>query len=145
MTQHNDFITNDFAKLTKLVGNQTRKVAHNTTIRYNEGLTCFEVVYHWSTVVRIWSDNSISLYNNGWTTPTTKERLNWYARLLGWTIYQENFEWFAWQFDKKAKMSELFEVVNEVEFYNGLHIGNDGELIEEEQEQAWQDAKYRMP
>lgn len=137
MTQHN-FVTNNFAELIKLVGNQTRKVANNTHIRYNEGLTCFEVVYHYSVVVRVWNDNSISLYAYGYRTPTTKERLNWFANLLGWNVYQENFNWFAWQYTEKS-------MKNEVEFYDGLHIGSDGELIEEDQEQAWQDAKYRMP
>lgn len=123
MTQHN-FVTNDFSLLTTMVGDKTRKLAHNTTIRYNEGLYCFEVVYHWSVVVRVWNDNSISLYNNGWTTPTTKERLKWFAHLLGWTIYQENFKWFAWQYTEKS-------MKNEVEFYDGLRISRDGELIEE--------------
>jgi len=55
------------------------------------------VRYHATEVVRVDPDGVIHLDTGGWTTNTTKTRMNQTANQfgLGFHVYQENFEWFV--------------------------------------------------
>ena len=66
----------------------------STTVHTQDGMT--HVVYH-STEVVAFNENNIILRTGGWTTSTTKARMNQASNQfnLGYLVFQKNFEWFV--------------------------------------------------
>ncbi len=66
-----------------------------TKIRVNEqGET--EIVYH-STAVVVFNDEKITLNDGGWSTPTTKTRMNQVSNQykLGYRVYSKDWLWYV--------------------------------------------------
>ena len=59
-----------------------------------DGSIC--VVYRGTVVVRV-SPDTVALNTGGWSTSTTKTRMNQAANqyALGYVVYQKDFEWFV--------------------------------------------------
>jgi len=67
-----------------------------TTVRVNEeGET--EVVYHQTAVVTF-DDKTITLNDGGWSTSTTKTRMNQASNQfrLGFRVYSKDWQWYAY-------------------------------------------------
>lgn len=74
---------------------QTQKVSGRaTSVFQHDGDTI--VKYHNTNVVRF-NAKTITLSTGGWKTVTTKVRMNQAANQfdLGYTVYQNNFNWFV--------------------------------------------------
>lgn len=95
-----------------LAGCDQAKLAPNTYLRhvYGSGSApgCFEIVFHRTGIVRIYEDDTYRLDTGGWTTPTTKERLN---RYVPGCVYSEGGRWY----------------VNGHPFVDGMIIDSEGE------------------
>lgn len=69
---------------------------HRTTVRNTADE--ISVVYHSTEVVNYHKEiGELKLNTGGWFTPTTKTRMNQASNEfnLGFTVYQENSEWFV--------------------------------------------------
>jgi len=68
---------------------------HKTTIK-DHGNGKISVRYHWTDVVTF-DSNTITLNHGGWTSITTKKRMNQVSDYygLGFGVYQKNFNWFV--------------------------------------------------
>ena len=90
-----------------------KKIACNTTLRRDGDV--FVIKYHNTDIITICMDGRWILRTNGWTTNTTKKRLN------DWTparVYQKNFDWF------------LYEDENHTfDFFEGLQVNECGRIV----------------
>ena len=68
-----------------------RTYANNTRILRGEG--CISVEYHETDIVTVHADGKMVLDSGGYSTVTTKERINWFLP-VGYRIYQEKWEWY---------------------------------------------------
>ena len=68
--------------------------SHKTTVFTEGGVT--KCVYH-STPVVTWSCETIVLNSGGWSTHTTKTRMNQCARQygLGYQVFQKDYAWYV--------------------------------------------------
>ena len=69
----------------------------NTFVDYNSNTDCSTVVLH-RTAIAVWDHNNeaVKLNTGGYTTNTTKSRLNAILDqvMYGARVYQKNFDWF---------------------------------------------------
>jgi len=67
---------------------------HKTTIKHEGEATAIR--YHYTDVVTF-DNNTITLNHGGWTSVTTKKRMNQVSIEygLGFRVYQKNFNWFV--------------------------------------------------
>jgi len=67
---------------------------HKTVVLYQDNN--LEVYYHDTCVVNV-SGAYITLNTGGWTTPTTKRRMNQTSEAynLGYRVYQKDFNWYV--------------------------------------------------
>lgn len=67
---------------------------HATTVSTDDNYT--RIVYHGTTVVKF-NASKIILDSGGWTTQTTKTRMNQASSQynLGFHVYQKDYEWFV--------------------------------------------------
>jgi hypothetical protein len=70
--------------------------------------------YHNTVVIRYNADGSIQLNNGGWTTPTTKKRINDFTNAR---IHQKDFVWY------------ITDSNGTKPFINGMKIDNNGEVL----------------
>lgn len=83
----------DYAYLKEWMGNRpTKKVAHNTYAQRDGDV--IHITYHMNEIATL-SSETLWISNCGWQTLTTKERLNWFTRPHGFSIWQENNNWFV--------------------------------------------------
>lgn len=66
---------------------------NNTEVRYGN-------LYLFGNKIASKIDWKIYIYDGGWQTITTKERLNWILYHFGMRIFQKNYEWFISKWDK---------------------------------------------
>ena len=93
----------DYQKLDALLGKRdSRKVGHNTYLkrRVDDGIA---IRLHETDIVSFKSDGSRMLNSNGWTTLTTRERMNRYLP-DGMRIYQDQSIWYLWDYIAKEKL-----------------------------------------
>ncbi len=66
-----------------------------------------KVIYH-STVVVKWDNETIILNTGGWSTTTTKARMNQASNQfkLGYRVYQKDYDWFVEWRDKTVKFNQ---------------------------------------
>lgn len=57
------------------------------------GAGCIVVRYHWTDVVKAYSDGSVYFTSGGWNTNTTKERINRYLP-YGYQLFQKDYAWY---------------------------------------------------
>ena len=84
---------------------QQKKLAHNTTIRIEDGL--IKIKYHATDIVTITHDDVYTLNNGGWSTSTTKTRLNKFSPAQ---IYQQDFCWYIKAGDKSLPFNNGYKV-----------------------------------
>lgn len=81
-----------------LDGRQEKKLGHNTIVHMIRVMDSPEdqvaVKYHGTNIIRIDTENVVTLNTNGWTTNTTKDRLNQFLRCRGAYIFQEKGTWY---------------------------------------------------
>ncbi len=77
------------------MGQQQRVGKTATTIRANKQGE-IEVIYH-STAVVTFNNETITLDNGGWTTNTTKARMNQASNQfkLGYRVYSLDYQWYV--------------------------------------------------
>lgn len=91
-----------FQKALNFLGKrQQKKLAHNTTIRIEDGVV--KIKYHATDIVVISPDDVFTLNTNGWSTPTTKTRLNKFSPAR---IYQQDFCWYIKAGDKSLPFKD---------------------------------------
>ena len=78
---------------------RTRKLGNNTVLRWSEDepgreRDWYAIRLHDTDVVTFYADGTIQLDSGGWKTVTTKDRMNKILQPNGYTLYQQDFEWF---------------------------------------------------
>ena len=81
----------------------------NTMVLEDAGAGCVFVFLHGNKIAEV-GDDSITLFDGGWQSNTTKSRLNALLSTFGYTcgqvreyVFQRNFEWFVNVWDDNAK------------------------------------------
>ena len=85
---------------------------HRTTIKTDDN--DFTIVkYHQTDVVKF-DETSIILNTGGWTTNTTKNRMNQTSQKfdLGFSVFQKNWEWFL-EYDGKTYLMYEKTIINQ--------------------------------
>ena len=94
---------------------------HKTSVITEMGeisrLPITKVIFH-NTVVVAFDTRKITLNNGGWYTPTTKKRMNQASDdfLLGFKVYQKNYEWYCEYQGKIHSFTQNELVLNRVGF-----------------------------
>ena len=69
----------------------------NTFVEYNSNTNCSTVVLH-RTAIAVYDHNTqaLKLNTGGWSTVTTKSRLNAILQglIVGASVFQKNFDWY---------------------------------------------------
>ena len=89
----------------------------NTQVITIEGVSF--VYLHGNQIATI-DDDSMTIYDGGWQSTTTKSRLNAlcnYFCIDGECVYQKNFQWYV---DKFVGMAGQSKVFNTYDFTNGF-------------------------
>ena len=87
----------------------------NTTVSFNEEENVSVVRLHGNKIAEI-DDDSMTIFDGGWQTVTTKSRLNALCNefcVTGEGVFQKNYQWFVRKFveqmgDKKVYKNEEF-------------------------------------
>lgn len=91
----------------------------NTTVHFNEEENISIVRLHGNKIAEI-DDNSMTIFDGGWQTTTTKSRLNALCNAFcveGEGVYQSNFEWYVRLFTGAINGKSVFTTK---EFTNGF-------------------------
>lgn len=79
-------------KMVKGKRNRSNRKIGNNTWAYILPNNSVVIELHSTPVVTIHEDGTYTLRSGGWTTSTTKDRINKYSPVK---VYQRNFEWFV--------------------------------------------------
>ena len=80
------------------VSNKADWCGSNTQVTYNDSTNCSQVRLHGHLIATVCHNtNAIKLDSCGYTTVTTKSRLNALLQEVkyGCTVFQKNFDWFV--------------------------------------------------
>ena len=91
----------------------------NTAVYFDETSGTSVVRLHGNKIAEI-DDNSMTIFDGGWQSTTTKSRLNALCTEFcvdGECVYQKNFQWYV---DKLVGMAGQSKVFNTFEFTNGF-------------------------
>ena len=91
----------------------------NTTVHFNEEENVSVVRLHGNKIAEI-DDNSMTIFDGGYQSTTTKSRLNALCAEFcvdGECVYQKNFQWYV---DKFVGMAGQSKVFNTYDFTNGF-------------------------
>jgi hypothetical protein len=91
----------------------------NTAVYYNEETGVSIVRLHGNKIAEI-DDNSMTIFDGGWQSNTTKSRLNALCDefcIAGEGVFQRNFKWFVHKLVGQSPITG--KVFNEEEFVNG--------------------------
>ena len=89
----------------------------NTEVQFFDGVSF--IFLHGNCIAQV-KENSVSLFDGGWQSATTKSRLNAILQahgIKGECVFQRNFKWFVHKFVGNAGTSPVF---NECDFVNGM-------------------------
>ena len=116
----------------------TARIVANNTIEYERPTGERVIRLHLTDIVVFNLDRSVSMFSGGWTTVTTKERINRYIP-AGWSLWQEKNEWFVSHGRWSSREHKVYH------WHEGFTIFEngtcDGELFDKEREKkarAWQ-------
>ena len=90
----------------------------NTTVSYNEETGTAVIRLHGNKIAEV-DDDSMTIFDGGWRTNTTKSRLNALCSefcIGAEGVFQEKFEWYVHKFVGQAGQSMVY---NAVPFENG--------------------------
>ena len=79
------------------ISNKSDWSSSNTQVSYNENTNCSSVYLHGHNIATVdHSTNAVKVSSCGWTTNTTKSRLNAILNEVkfGCSVFQKNFIWF---------------------------------------------------
>ena len=92
----------------------------NTSVHFNPEENVSVVRLHGNKIALV-GDDSLTLFDGGWQSNTTKSRLNAILSEFGYTcgtqreyIFQKNKEWFIKFFNLKTKQIETIPFVNSI-------------------------------
>ena len=91
----------------------------NTAVYFDETSGVSVVRLHGNKIAEI-DDNSMTIFDGGWQSTTTKSRLNALCTEFcvdGECVYQKNFQWYV---DKFVGMAGQSKVFNTYKFTNGF-------------------------
>ena len=91
----------------------------NTAVYFDETSGTSVVRLHGNKIAEI-DDNSMTIFDGGWQSTTTKSRLNALCTEFcvdGECVYQKNFQWYV---DKFVGMAGQSKVFNTYDFANGF-------------------------
>jgi hypothetical protein len=91
----------------------------NTEVQFFDGVSF--VFLHGNCIAQV-KENSVSLFDGGWQSATTKSRLNAILKahgIKGECVFQRNFKWFVHKFIGQAGSSPVFV---EQDFTNGMRL-----------------------
>ena len=91
----------------------------NTTVHFNKEENVSVVRLHGNKIAEI-DDNSMTIFDGGYQSTTTKSRLNALCTefcIEGERVYQKNFQWYV---DKFVGMAGQSKVFNTYDFQNGF-------------------------
>ena len=91
----------------------------NTTVHFNEESNISIVRLHGNKIAEV-TDDSMTIFDGGWQTTTTKSRLNALCSefcIDGERVFQKNFQWYV---DKFVGMAGQSKVFNTCDFTNGF-------------------------
>ena len=80
------------------ISNRGNWANSNTSVSYNESTNCSNVFLHGHNIATVdHSTNAVKVSSCGWTTNTTKSRLNAILSEVkfGCSVFQKNFTWFV--------------------------------------------------
>ena len=80
------------------ISNKGNWGSSNTRVEYNESTNCSSVYLHGHQIATFDHNlKAVKLSSCGWTTPTTKSRLNAILEEVKWgcKVFQKNFDWFV--------------------------------------------------
>lgn len=97
-----------------------RKIGHNTIAHYSAD--CIAIRFHDTIIAIIDKQDTITLYNGGFYTFTTKERLNEILAGSPFRVYQERGIWYLW--DSAKQIQWLYQ--NGITIYSDNSIANYG-------------------
>jgi len=84
-------MTTKATSLANIEHDTSRKIGNNTFEYTLNGTRVIRL--HHTDIMTFNDDGSVTLNSGGWTTPTTKDRMNNYMP-PGWSIYQKSFIWY---------------------------------------------------
>ena len=87
------------------LSNKGNWAGSNTTVTYNENTNCSQVLLHGRQIASLdHSTNALKLSSCGYTTNTTKSRLNAILDEVkyGCKVFQKNWDWFVSYNDQTA-------------------------------------------
>lgn len=115
-------LLNKFNRSTR-INKESYKLENNTwVIRQSNYENIFYIQLHGSYIAKIESDK-IVLDNCGYSTHTTKDRLNKILNdnQVNYRIYQDNFTWYVWFIHHYNKQSIGLKYDDtKIKFYNGI-------------------------
>jgi hypothetical protein len=90
-----------------------KKVANNTWAELvNDHIA---IVYHVTTIAKLYPNGDVQLFTGGWRTVSTKDRLN---GLGNFHVWQENYQWYVADFGTDWS--------NKTPFYDGVKFNQSG-------------------
>lgn len=89
------------------------KIAHNTHLFYDPANSRYLITLHGNTILAVHYDDSHSLYDGGFQSVTTKQRLN---ALSHCGVYQRAHQWY------------VPTSIGDVRFVDGIRVNTDGTL-----------------
>lgn len=103
-----------FASASALLKGKPKKKLGTATTLERLSDSQIGIRYHNTIVITYSYDGSIVLNNGGWTTPTTKKRINDFTNAR---IYQKDFVWY------------ITDSNGTKPFINGMKIDNNGDVL----------------
>ena len=85
-------------QMNRAITNRTNWAGSNTTVTYNDSTNCSSVFLHGHQIATVdHSTNAVKLSSCGWTTNTTKSRLNAILSEVkyGCSVFQKQWNWYV--------------------------------------------------
>ena len=85
-------------QMNRAISNKADWSSSNTTVSFNESTNCSNVFLHGHNIATVdHTTNAVKVSSCGWTTNTTKSRLNAILSEVKWgaRVFQKNFDWFV--------------------------------------------------
>ena len=85
-------------QMNRAIANRTDWSSSNTRVEFNDSTNCSSVFLHGHQIATVdHATNAVKISSCGWTTNTTKSRLNAILNEVkfGCSVFQKNFIWFV--------------------------------------------------
>ena len=85
-------------QMNRAIANRTNWAGSNTTVTYNNSINCSSVFLHGHQIATVdHATNAVKISSCGWTTNTTKSRLNAILSEVkyGCSVFQKQWNWYV--------------------------------------------------